>query len=399
VLHARDATGREISRVLAARLAPAPQISVLPHTLAVQPIVEQGRVAGVRYLDARGERCEARASATLLATGGAGQLFRETTNPAVATGDGIAFGYLSGARVSDLEFVQFHPTALNVPGAPRFLLSEALRGEGARLVNDAGEPFMRGVDPDGDLAPRDRVSRAIVRESERTGAPVYLTLAHLPPDVVRARFPVITDLCRRVGLDLATDRLPVGPAAHYVMGGISTDLDGRTSVRGLFAAGEVACTGVHGANRLASNSLLEGLVFGGRAALAMLAGASGWGPDATLPQDDPPPGAQGWSLPVDERTLADLMWRHVGVFRHRDGLSAAVEALDPLWRDVDAHLRAGHAADAATWRLASLVTVGRLMARAALRREESRGGHWRADFPTRDDLHWKRHEFDRREPA
>ncbi len=199
------------------------------------------------------------AASTLIATGGAGQVFRETTNPAVATGDGMAMAFAAGARLADLEFVQFHPTVLSVEGAPRFLLSEALRGEGARLVNAAGEPFMTRYEPAGDLASRDLVSRGIVREAQRTGAPIYLSMAHLDPDFVRRRFPTITAAVGQAGLDLATDRIPVSPAAHYVMGGIETDLHGRTSLPGLFAAGEVACTGLHGANRLASNSLLEGL--------------------------------------------------------------------------------------------------------------------------------------------
>src|SRR5688500_12225053 len=213
------------------------------------------------------------AAQALLATGGAGQVFRETTNPAVATGDGMAIAARAGARLADLEFVQFHPTVMNVEGAPRFLLSEALRGEGAQLVNEAGERFMTRYEPAGDLASRDLVARAIVREADRTGAPVYLTMAHLDPAFVRQRFPTIAQACAHAGLDLARDRIPVSPAAHYVMGGVVTDLDGRTSVSGLFAAGEIACTGVHGANRLASNSLLEGLVFGARAASAM-AGAA-----------------------------------------------------------------------------------------------------------------------------
>src|SRR5262249_6760354 len=194
--------------------------------------------------DAAGARHVVRARATLLATGGAGCVFRETTNPAVATGDGIALAYHAGARVEDLEFVQFHPTALSKPGAPRFLISEALRGEGARLVNQRGEPFMTSYHADGDLAPRDVVARGIVRESVQTGAPVYLTLAHIDPDYVARRFPTIAAMCRDAGLDLARDPIPVGPAAHYMMGGVETDVWGRTSLPGLYAAGEVACTGV-----------------------------------------------------------------------------------------------------------------------------------------------------------
>ena len=269
VLHAGDATGREIGRVLWERVRALPSVETIDHALVTEVIVEGGRARGLRYFDAAGASLEVRAAATLLATGGAGQVFRETTNPAVATGDGIALAWHAGARVADLEFVQFHPTALKLDGAPRFLISEALRGEGARLVNERGDAFMTRYHPDGDLAPRDVVARGIARESEETGGRVFLTLAHLDPAYVRERFPTIAAMCAQAGLDLARDRIPVGPAAHYIMGGVDTDEWARTSVPGLFAAGEVACTGVHGANRLASNSLLEGLVFGARAAVAM----------------------------------------------------------------------------------------------------------------------------------
>lgn len=405
VLHARDATGREIGRALASRLGDnASRLTVVDHATAVQVVVEDDVAVGVRFVDAQGRLTEARAAATLLATGGAGQIFSETTNPGVACGDGVALAYRAGARVADLEFVQFHPTVLSVPGAPRYLLTEALRGEGARLVNGAGERFVERYDPAGDLAARDRVSRAIVLESERTGGPVYLSLAHLPADDVRRRFPAVAELCRRVGLDLATDRLPVGPAAHYLMGGVVTDLDGRTDVPGLFAAGEVACTGVHGANRLASNSLLEGLVFGGRAGLAMMRGvapatAAGRQP-ATAPAGlDRPVGTETSivSVAIDEPSLRTLMWRQAGVFRHRQGLSAARDRLEPLFDDLDRQCRNGANMDPSAWRKASLVTVSTLIVRAALEREETRGGHSRTDFPRRDDVHWKRRVYARRE--
>jgi L-aspartate oxidase len=396
VLHASDATGREIARVLAARLAGHPNVTIVDHALAVQVLVERARVVGVRFLDAQGRLAEARAAATLLAAGGAGQIYRETTNPAVATGDGIALAYRAGARVTDLEFVQFHPTALAVPGQPRSLMSEALRGEGARLVNADGEPFMARYDPAGDLAARDRVARAIVLESRRTGRPVYLSLAHLPREVVNARFPLIRELCARAGLELSTDRIPVGPAAHYVMGGVATDLDGRTSVPGLFAAGEVAATGVHGANRLASNSLLEGLVFGARAGIAMRHGGRGgeWPRPVTGAETTASPSGPAVALPITESAVREVMWEQVGVFRDREGLSRALGVLDPAWHALERGLSAGGSLDAAGWRLASLVTAARLITRAALRREESRGAHWRTDFPDRDDLHWKRHVYD-----
>src|SRR6266576_5229688 len=269
VLHAGDATGREIARVLWTRVSEFKSVETANHALVTELLVEEGRCVGVRFYDQFGFPRDARAKATLLATGGAGQVFRHTTNPRVATGDGVALGFHAGARVADLEFVQFHPTALNVPGAPRFLISEALRGDGGRLINGRGQAFMTRYHPDGDLAPRDVVARSIIREMEMTGGSVFLSLSHLDADYVTRRFPTIADMCRQMRLDLARDPIPVGPAAHYVMGGVDTDQWGRTSIPGLLAAGEVACTGVHGANRLASNSLLEGLVFGARAAAAM----------------------------------------------------------------------------------------------------------------------------------
>lgn len=402
VLHARDTTGREIGTVLYERMLAMPRVRTHAHAKAIGLVIEAGRCAGVRYLADDGGIGTAGARAVLLATGGAGHVFRDTTNPPVATGDGIAMAYRAGARVADLEFVQFHPTALMLPGQPRFLLSEALRGEGARLVNGEGEPFMHRYEQQGELAARDRVARSIVRETERTGA-VYLSMEHLDPTFVHARFPLISEACRRVGLDLARDRVPVGPAAHYVMGGVQTDIDGRTSIPGLYAAGEVACTGVHGANRLASNSLLEGLVFGARAGCAMREDdLSDWPverskvlefPRSVEPQRD----ADGCGGLVKLAEVQDLMWRMVGLFRDREGLARALDVIEPAWRDLDARLRSGEPFDAGGWRAASILTVGRLIARAALRREESRGGHYRSDFPARDDRHWKRRVSETRE--
>jgi L-aspartate oxidase len=396
ILHAGDSTGREIGRTLWNRASTLGAVQTVNHALVTGLLVEEGVVCGVTYFDSDGRRQTVRARATLLATGGAGHVFRETTNPAVATGDGIALAYHAGARVCDLEFVQFHPTALNHPDAPRFLISEAVRGEGARLVNAAGEAFMARYHADADLAPRDVVARSIVRESERTGGSVFLTLAHLTADV-RGRFPTIAEMCRQVGLDLATDPIPVGPAAHYVMGGIDTDEWARTSLPGLYAAGETACTGVHGANRLASNSLLEGLVFGARAAVAMQQA-----PRAAEPQLDRV-GARAagrgaredraGSVPATSE-IRDLMWKSVGLFRTREGLEDAVARLDAAY---EAGSRAMHRSDsdADEWRRFNLLTVAGLIARASLRREESRGGHYRSDFPSRDDLHWKVHVTDR----
>ena len=366
VLHARDATGREIGRLLWSRVAGDGRLWVQKNTRATALLVRDGTCVGARFLDGDGE-ASVTAQAVLLATGGAGQVFSETTNPPIATGDGIRLAWEAGARVTDLEFVQFHPTALAVPGAPRFLLSEALRGEGAWLVNAAGERFMARYEAAGELAARDLVSRAIVKEITRTGRPVYLTLQHLDPDWVHARFPTIAAACGHAGLDLARDQIPVGPAAHYMMGGVETDVSARTSLPGLYAAGEVACTGVHGANRLASNSLLEGLVFGARAAIVMR---------------EPPRAGDMFSRiaePIDvapvasDRPIPELMWNHVGLVRDAASLRAAIAQLD------------------AARATSPLAIVGWLIANAALRREESRGGHYRADFPAKDDIHWRFH--------
>jgi L-aspartate oxidase len=401
VLHAGDTTGREIARVLWNRVSALPTVETANHALVTELLVEDGRVVGVRFFDQLGFPRDARARATLLATGGAGHVFKETTNPPVATGDGVALAFHAGARVADLEFVQFHPTALNVRGAPRFLISEALRGDGARLINGRGHAFMTRYHPDGDLAPRDVVARSIVREMEQTGGLVFLSLSHLDRDYVVHRFPTIADMCRQISLDLAVDPIPVGPAAHYIMGGVQTDQWGRTSIPGLFAAGEVACTGVHGANRLASNSLLEGLVFGARSALAMQQPASAlvageqW---LTAAGDAAAPSSRQLRTtdypPLTTSQVRDLMWKFVGLFRSGDGMRDAVAKLDAAWV---AHRRAlddARADDADAWKQFNLVTVARLIAHAALRRRESRGAHYREDFPKRDDVNWRVHYVD-----
>jgi L-aspartate oxidase len=392
ILHANgDATGREIGRALLAHASATPGITLLPWTLLTDLLTSDGRVSGALLLDENGEVRTVRARSVLLASGGAGQVYSDTTNPAVATGDGIAAAFAAGAELADMEFYQFHPTALSLPGVPRFLLSEALRGEGAWLVNAAGERFMHRYHPLLELAPRDVVARAITREGMGTqhgeSLPVYLDMRHVTGIDLDARFPGISAFLHQHGLDLARDLIPVRPAAHYLMGGVRTDVDGRTSLPGLYAAGEVACTGVHGANRLASNSLLEGLVFGARAAESMRK-ESGTPVKAGV-AERPMPASDTLLPPVEEaiQRLQQQMWEHAGLLRDRE-LLKSIDLAD-----------AGRYADAvpsAQWtrreyEARSLARVARAIVVCALAREESRGAHYRNDFPQRDDVRFGTH--------
>ena len=372
ILHSHgDSTGREIARTLYRKASSLPQIEFRTYSAVVDLLKENQSVAGALVFDEkRGELLPVHARAVLLATGGLGRVYKETTNPDVATGDGVAMAWRVGADVSNIEFVQFHPTALHVEGAPRFLLSEALRGEGARLINACGDRFMSKYHDMGELAPRDVVSRAIVSELRRTGTPhVFLDLTHREPEFIRSRFPRIYETCKQYVVDISTSPAPVHPAAHYAMGGVWTDLDGQTTVDRLFAAGEAACTGVHGANRLASNSLLEGVVFGARAGRAMKHCAK----EPFLPGR-----ARSRILfpQASEADLRQLTWDACGIVRDGPGLTAAVNGL-AAYESVEKAQGSLAAFD-----LRSIHVVAGLIARCALAREESRGGHYRSDFPT-----------------
>ncbi|MEO7142788.1 MAG: L-aspartate oxidase, partial [Bryobacteraceae bacterium] len=382
VLHAQgDSTGREIARTLHERAARISNIQFRSYAAVTDLVAREGEVTGALAFDeAAGRLIPIHARAVLLATGGLGRVFKETTNPDVATGDGVATAYRAGAEISDIEFVQFHPTALHVAGAPRFLLSEALRGEGAKLRNAAGEQFMARYHAMAELAPRDVVSRAIVMEMERDGSEhVFLDLRHLDAGHIRARFPRIFETCRRHGVDITRDAAPVHPAAHYAMGGVRTDLECRTNLRRLYAAGEAACTGVHGANRLASNSLLEGVVFGARAGRAMREWSApprrvdAAAPEAMFPR-------------ISEADLRELTWRDCGILRTGAGLRRARERLESLTQERCAEPTRGR------YELRNMCGVASLIARCALAREESRGAHARADFPEKR-LEFQKHSL------
>lgn len=424
VLHAQgDSTGHEISRALFAKAHSLEGIRIRAHAFTTELLVEDGRVVGLRYLDeAENKLHEVRANGVLLATGGLGQVYRETTNPDVATGDGMAIAYDAGATLADLEFVQFHPTALAVQGAPRFLLSEALRGEGGVLRNIGLERFMKRYHEAAELAPRDVVARAIVAEMQLTRADhVYLDMTALDEEFVRRRFPRIFATCQTYGLDIASDLVPVRPAAHYAMGGVKTDLCGRTTLPRLYAAGETAATAVHGANRLASNSLLEGLVFGARAGAAMAedtsrpktksAAAANPGHGGKGASDNPGhhgkhgpnhpghsehpdnPGSHGTEhrghahplTPVREQ-IRTIMWKDAGIIRHGRDLALAIEQLGSI--EVE---RPEERPSRQAWELHNVWTLAQLIARSALAREESRGSHYRSDFPFHNDEKFRKH--------
>jgi L-aspartate oxidase len=350
----------------------------MPFAFVQELIIEEGRVAGVRFIQNE-KRVIASGAATLIASGGAGQVYRETTNPAVATGDGFSLGFHAGAMLRDMEFVQFHPTALRLPGMPPFLISEAVRGEGALLIDGAGNRF---VD---ELAPRDVVARAIY-ERNVAKSNVCLDLRKIPAENIRRRFPQIYAFCMQHGFDIAKQPLPVVPAAHYFMGGLYTDLDGRTSLPGLFAAGEAASTGVHGANRLASNSLLECVVFGRRAGHTMIE-------ELRVARTAAPERDFRIRVPSDSRMerqrIRDAAWQFAGIVRDGSGLGSGLSMISEMEKD----WQETHFPSIDQVETANLRTIAELILQSAQRRRESRGAHFRTDFPARDDAEFRHHSW------
>ena len=393
VVHALgDATGKEVMRAVTERLRQQTNVRVLEHTFTIDLLTDGSQCCGA--LVWRGPEAGFQAiwaKQTILATGGAGRLYRETTNPPVATGDGIAMAFRAGCVVRDLEFIQFHPTALYIAGSARHLITEAVRGEGAYLRDVHGHRFMPDYHPDAELAPRDVVAQAISQQMQKTNHPcVYLDLTHLPADYVRRRFPGLVSICAEFGLDATCDRIPVRPAAHYTIGGVKVDLDGRTSLANLWACGEVTSSGLHGANRLASNSLLEGLVYGARCG-AGAARAAAQVEDTYIVRPIEAPAYKPADSDYDVRDLTNsvqaLMGRNVAIDRHARGLREALTQLD-FW------LRFTYSAEfdgPDGWELQNMLLVAKAITSAALTREESRGCHHRTDFPETDDENWRCH--------
>ena len=388
IVHAMgDGTGREIQRVLVDRVRRSSRITVQEHAFALDFVVESDRVVGL-YVLWGGKLTRIRAGAVICATGGCGQVFRETTNPEIATGDGHAMLFRAGAVMRGMEFMQFHPTTLYVAGSSRLLISEAARGEGGLLRDCHGVAFMDSLHPRGALAPRDLLSRAVLEQMVKTRHPnVYLDLRHLPPAFVRQRFPRIHRVCLTFGLDITSDLIPVTPAAHYMIGGARVDLDGRTSLRHLYAVGEVACSGLHGANRLASNSLLEGLVLGDQcgetaareASIPPMAVARNPAHSVARTED------RDFSTSDMLNSMKSLMWKRVGIVRNGLELAEAERRLETWQHGADRFGRP----EPRDWELRNMLTIARLITRSARERDESRGTHCRSDFPSRDDRHWR----------
>lgn len=397
IVHAGDITGQEVVRALLAACDDAPNIQFMPETAAIDLIVEKrapngkGRCLGVYALSPSGRIETLLAKVTVLATGGSGKVYLYTSNPDVATGDGVAMAYRAGAQIANMEFYQFHPTCLFHPQAKSFLISEALRGEGGKLRLKSGAPFMKQYHALGELAPRDVVARAIDAELKRTGDDcVYLDMTHVGRAFLMERFPNIYATCKEFGIDMSVQPIPVVPAAHYQCGGVVTSLEGRTSLPGLFAIGEVACTGLHGANRLASNSLLEGLVFGHRAVAASLeelrefrpadASPPEWNAGAAVPSDESVVVSHNW----DE--IRRMMWNYVGIVRTGKRLARARHRLELLREEIrDYYWQFNVTKDVIELR--NIADVAHLIVDCASRRKESRGLHYTLDYPERDDHH------------
>jgi L-aspartate oxidase len=399
ILHAGDETGAEIERTLGRKVVSEGEVKIHQQIMGIDLIMNDGRCAGASAIDQKtGEVNNYLSKATLLATGGVCQVYLYTTNPAFATGDGVAMAYLAGAEVTDMEFVQFHPTALvqfkqfeDIIALPQFLISEAVRGEGGVLLNNHGERFMEKYHDKMELAPRDVVSRAIVEEMKATNDDhVYLSLREIDPEKIKHRFPMIYKTCLERGLDITKDNIPVAPAAHYFMGGIKTDIDAKTNLPGLYAAGECASTGVHGANRLASNSLLEGTVFGYRAAQAVKADIlnSGSSPQFVIRHSSfgIKPHLKDVDIQRYKLVIKSAMWNGVGIIRSKESLEQAAKKLDLLEKQLD--FAPGSIEEL---ELKNMLLVAKLITRAALDRKESRGAHYRTDYPQRDDKNWRRH--------
>jgi len=387
IVHANgDATGREVMRALQESAIHREGVQVWQNTFTIDLLNVEGVCRGaIVHNPDRPTTC-VWAKQTILATGGAGRLFRETTNPEIATADGHAIAFRAGADLQDMEFMQFHPTVLYIAGSSRHLISEALRGEGALLRDASGHRFMPDYNPAAELAPRDVVSQAITEQMAQTHHPcVYLDLSHLDSDFVRGRFPHIARVCAEFGLDITRDRVPVRPGAHYMIGGVTVDADGRTSLPGLLAAGEVTSTGLHGANRLASNSLIEGLVYGARAGQTASRAAREIPDDFAVPSirsDWETPDGDDEDLNITDlrNSLSSLMWRQVGIERTEEAMAAAAEQVE-FW---DRFVSNREFSEVAGWELQNLLLVAQLVIASARARTESRGVHLRKDFPETD---------------
>lgn len=409
IVHKGDATGRETTDVLIQRVLNTERIHVLQNTFAIDLLTDADA-----DIESRGEDATAcygvtaiveeqivciRAKTTILATGGLGRIYPCTSNPKVATGDGFAAAWRAGCEMIDMEFVQFHPTTLFLDGAPNFLISEAVRGEGGKLLSIRGERFMEKYHEKGELAPRDVVSRAIQSEMDLTGFPcVFLDITHKPEDFILERFPTISDTTKRYGLNINMDLIPVRPGAHFMMGGIRTNTDTQTNLKGLYACGEVACTGVHGANRLASNSLLECLVYGARAGTNAATFAES---QPAHPPTTPIPSNVGTSLaaPPDRSdnthtesikdVIRETLWKNVSIERNGEGLQETLAELQDLMESLGRVLTNPEVVDVATVETVNMLNVALMITQSALARTESRGAHYRADFPTQDDTEWQ----------